>query len=626
MLKPPPPRNRFDFASYVSRETMSRAGLNSENLPTKTRLGEKSNDPDFIEIMPHPLDYFDKILGINPYGYCEGHKRKKLQEKLIVDICGENPREFRRGKGFLQKHDNRLLIATGGGKDFIIPGCLHYLRDKLLCCRNPQKILKKHPLSKIEFYLVSFTEQNANNNIWSTYLNFLRGCPKLVKWLAERGFDYTDRTGDIKTNEVRYPKNIYTRLLNAKYYSAKSNEGYCYVFNEVSSVAFETAKMGYEEMRRNSDGRFEEFNINILMSAPDPKKEENTDYMCFAIKEGQRGKITDEFGNVETELEDEIYTFVGPTCCMNPTKSYASIAMKCEDPNISDEERYNNNLAYLLKRLPLRGEESFFKFTDRIYAGFEKDLNFICRWEPALREHHDTKTGKIKKYIGARLLDLKSEKTFSYICAADTSEMRCATVEVMGHVDGDGNMVIDLIVPLVPDVKKQIAVDYAGPERVEGMKLPDSDRTGLLDNLELLAERRNIRKYVFDKFDTPPLAQKLEQVTKVTVELHHFQNAQQVRFYKTLRALIDAGKFHCPYFEITDEKNNRLIDIHSAMFTVKSIMTAGGQLKIITPFKDYIDPIAHICGEFFDPPDEDTTYNNYTKEEKQGMIRQMGWV
>lgn len=599
-----------DLESYSSKGSGQIIRLNPE---PPDRFGWK-------EKPYHVIDFIDSVLGINLYGYCTGHKQKKRQEELAIGLFGDDPYDFlKRGKEHKLKVNNIVMAGSGSGKGRVVVSGNLYTICKLIQSGNPQKVLGVSQYEKIEFICGSFSESNSTNGYFSMLRNYVLYCKKLKEWLADRGMNFAEHIGDVGTDRIRFPYNIEARVLPSNTNSSRSCNGFYYVLDEVSSPNWEKAEETHMEMLGNCTTRFHNNGACFVMSQPHPGKTKSSDYICRAYASGLKDP-------------ENTYCFTAPTCCMNPIIEYDDIIGKCTNPNLDINVRYSNNIRFLLIWPDTRGAESFVPNPLDVSNAFTKDIEFICRWVPHLREQ-STANGK-KQYIGAQILNIQRDKSHEYYMAIDTSDFSCSTnLEVFRKefIEGKESLVCKIQIPFIPDSEGRIAVDYEGYQREGDKELPLSMMVGIVDIIDIICTELNVVYCGFDQFVSNVLIQRLEQKHKHTKFVRtSFSGSMQARMYGVLRYLIQNQMFYCPYFEIFDHSGRMQTNIYEATcgIHIKMNQINGRNVaKIVTPYKGYFDPMAHIAGHLFDiPNDEDGERSSISSDDWRRLSESSVWI
>jgi len=262
--------------------------------------GLRIQDDVWEEIPVTAKEFFEKFLHEPCY---------PEQQKFVDAALGTDPLIWDRNFPELL-----ALIGKGGGKDRTISKILCFCVYKLMCMRNPQKMLGINdndlgsPESAIDIGNVSLNARLAKDVFFKNFLAMIRATrnPKTNKnWFEEHGVDLKK---DILANSIRFPKAITAYSLDSEEYTGEGLNLCIVVFDEVGG--FEPAKAStlYTALVSTQKTRFGDRRKTLLLSY----KRDDNDFMMIRYQ--------------QAEKEPRTFRVRAATWVWNPKRSKADFA------------------------------------------------------------------------------------------------------------------------------------------------------------------------------------------------------------------------------------------------------------------------------------------------------------
>ena len=211
------------------------------------------------------------------------------QQKFVNAMLGTNPLIWD-----ISYNEGIALIGKGGGKDRTICKILTYCAYKLLCSRNPQRLVNLNnndsdsPESAIDLANVSLNARLAKDVFFKNFTAMIRACknPKTNKnWFAEHGLDLKN---DIQAREIKFPKAITAYSLDSEEYTGEGLNILVAIFDEVGGFDPSKADKLYTALVSTQKTRFAENRKTMLISY----KRDDNDFMMIRYQQAEKESKT----------------------------------------------------------------------------------------------------------------------------------------------------------------------------------------------------------------------------------------------------------------------------------------------------------------------------------------------
>jgi len=162
--------------------------------------------------------------------------------------------------------------GKGSGKDRTAAKILTYVIYKLMCMRNPMKVLSAGAVDvptvddKLEIANVCINAKLAEKVFFKYFTIMLRACknPKTGKnWFVERGLDLRR---DVHKRDVEFPKNITAHSLDSEKYTGEGLNLFFVIFDEIAGFDVNRASELYDALVSTCRSRFPKFMKILLLS------------------------------------------------------------------------------------------------------------------------------------------------------------------------------------------------------------------------------------------------------------------------------------------------------------------------------------------------------------------------
>jgi len=219
-------------------------------------------------------------------------------EAMLGNVATQWAIEFWEGQAFWGK---------GSGKDRTAAKILVYVCYKLMCMRNPMKVLSAGAVEvpsvddKMEVGNVCINAKLAEKVFFKYFVMLLRVCrnPKTKKnWFVERGLNLRR---DVHKRDVEFPKNITAHSLDSEKYTGEGLNLFFVVFDEIAGFDVNSAAELYEALVSTARSRFPKFMKILLLSY----KRSDGDFMNvrYDESEGEKGVYRSRAATWEVNLK-----------------------------------------------------------------------------------------------------------------------------------------------------------------------------------------------------------------------------------------------------------------------------------------------------------------------------------
>jgi hypothetical protein len=247
-----------------------------KNAASAASKSLRRTDDTWEEIPVSPSVFFEKFLHEPCY---------PEQQKFVEAMLGTDPLIWD------ATYDEGIaLVGKGGGKDRTICKVFLYCVYKLLCMRNPQKMLginnnsEDAPESAIDLANVSLNARLAKDVFFKNLIAMIRVCrnPKTKKnWFEEHGLDLK---ADIQTREIKFPKAITAYSLDSEEYTGEGLNILLAIFDEVGGFDPGKADKLYTALVSTQKTRFGSNRKTMLISY----KRDDNDFMMIRYQQAEK--------------------------------------------------------------------------------------------------------------------------------------------------------------------------------------------------------------------------------------------------------------------------------------------------------------------------------------------------
>ena len=251
-----------------------------KNAASAASKSLRLTDDVWEEVPVSPAEFFEKFLHEKCY---------PEQQKFVDAMLGADPLVWD-----ATYSEGIALVGKGGGKDRTICKVFLYCVYKLLCMRNPQKLLgindneESGPESAIDLANVSLNARLAKDVFFKNLTAMIRVCrnPKTKKnWFEEHGLDLKS---DIQTREIKFPKAITAYSLDSEEYTGEGLNILLAIFDEVGGFDPSKADKLYTALVSTQKTRFGGNRKTMLISY----KRDDNDFMMIRYQQAEKETST----------------------------------------------------------------------------------------------------------------------------------------------------------------------------------------------------------------------------------------------------------------------------------------------------------------------------------------------
>jgi hypothetical protein len=491
--------------------------------------------------------------------YCQGEEflqatLRKLQKDFLLDLYELDE------KGY-PKYDTGVFIAgMRGGKSMLAAIIASFQLHKLLAMQDPAAQLHQFKGQRLTLQFIASSEAQAQETAYASFEAIINNAPwwvKYIEWLKER--EETEGLGkgslfEMLSNRIEFKeKNIAALSLHSNSAALVGKTSACCIFDELSRFDVAEGAIQTKTQKRSAQAVYDGvakaatslMPFSKVVTITSPMYEDDYGmrllYMSGTFRGGSQSGIIHTLRKqypmkVERQVGYHATTFeLNPKVDENGNDIPGGFSEEdafFKGKKIESPEGFRRD--YLA--IPPSAVSPFFEYPERIDACIVKNRSIVDFHDREFDESVQTVDGDtiVRKYIGKSIIVNKPNMLMDYFISCDQGEKKDAFVVAMGHgdevsydsVDGEGKpitftrykVIIDFIEGWIPDKEKRITVSFPNVE----------------DIIVRLSENFNIRKVVFDQWNSTESLQRLFSKGIVAEKTKQQENLKKYEILKTL--------------------------------------------------------------------------------------------